>query len=408
MLRSPPTADVIQVDNLTQQGIQAFVLETLDALKVTTEQVLATALSQSERASRIGALHSQAGARVAAFAAALSATKVQSAVHTYKAADLKIPEPPTQSTLNGELDRRAFMSGMEQAAAFLTDRTLASMKDPGSFKTATSAILAAFGEVGQQLAQWAASMPAGVVGVLQATENSATRSSDDDVAREAITLLRGLLGERPSTTPSSSEKTAMLTITMLASLADQDPSGFWDVVTKSFDGLDAASQLAISKKFEWGDTGVTPHDPAALLAEIPGIMGDTPILGMIASAVSGIDIARAAQDNVQVVSMRSAPTVEAKRQAAISLEATLRTGFANAVAKEIEANPTGALALEVKKLVAPDVAQSVKSGIQHVLRSLSNAGGPEGPNGQWDFNTGLTDDDIQSTLKAASPQDHNR
>ena len=79
ILRTPPSADVIQVDSLSKQGIQAFVSETLDALNATSQQVLATPLSAAERSSRIRALHSQAGARVAAFAAAILPASVFSA-----------------------------------------------------------------------------------------------------------------------------------------------------------------------------------------------------------------------------------------------------------------------------------------------------------------------------------------
>ena len=407
VLRSPPSADVIKVDEITQDSVTNFAAETLSALRATIEQVLSTPLNPSDRATRVQALHSQAGARMAAFAAAISATKLKTAVRTYKSADLKLPEAPTQSTLNGELDRRAFLSGLEQASAFLTDRTLSSIKDPGSFKTATAAILAAFGQAGHALAQWAAAMPAGVVGVPQepaTTENAGARQvADVATARRIIDLMRGVLGEPPS--PTTTEKQIMLTITMLAALADQDPKGFWDVASKAFSDLSPEDRLSVSKKFEWGENGVTPHDPSGILGQIPGIQGDQPILGMILSAVTGIDVNRVAQDNVQVASMRSAPTATVRSEAQAKFEAQIRTGLMNQVAKELESNPGGPLALEVKKLVAPDVAEAVKQAIQHVVTTINASGDEPSNDATWGFQ--VPESEMESALKTAVPSFNN-
>lgn len=324
VLREPPTAaDISMVD---MRGASSFISETLDAWRVTIADVLRTPLSPEERGARVRALTLQAGARISAYAHAATAASLSAVSASYKTVGLKLPEPPDASTLDGELDRRRFMSGVEQASGALSDRVLSMMRDSslddGSMSL-TEAILASFGGAANVFDRWALSMPAGVVGVHQ-----------------------------PDASIKNSPENPM-TIEDLQRLAQENPVAF---LTAFKSALEAVQKSApdVAKKFMWGDTGVTQESPEAILAMLNDLSSGAAFQGIIASAVGSIDLnAVATGDSPQVA-------------------ATMRAGLGKILAHELATNPTGELAASIKASVAESVAKAVSGALEAVLAGTGN------------------------------------
>ncbi len=391
-LRSPP-GQILDLANVGMNHLNEFVSETLDAWRATVAHVLSTPLSPEERSARIRALTVQAGARIAAGVAALTGPVVAAATKTYKAAGLTLPDPPTQSTLQGELDRRGFMAGVEHAAAALTDQVFAAMREAGDENgalSATEAILSAFGEAADVFSAWAASMPSGVVGVPQsqsqeppassespdsiggvldegelpagqitpasATERAGRRNSKTDLGR--LKKIRDLLTELIGDEGDSKPKEKNMDIKAeLKKLAAEDPKAFLEAIDVAIKSAQSEG-LEVAQKFTWGDTGVDPYSPDAIVSALDQIQPGTALQALIARAVGGVDVDAAGGDNVQVAS-------------------TMREAFAKIVIAELKAAPQGPLAMAVKSMIAPDVAEAVKMTLKSVIESGSlPAGGP--------------------------------
>ena len=350
VLRSPPSSDVVDISSLNMQRVQGFISETLDAWGATVSEVLATPLSAAERSSRVQALTVQAGTRIAAFSAAVTTKGLAGATRSYKTVGLQIPEPPSASTLQGELDRRQFMAGIEQASAAVTDRVLSLMRDSGDFPSITEGIMSTFHDIAIGFASWAASMPAGVVGVgakPEATQNAGSRNSKADQAK--LDKIMALLAELGATKSNSSEKSIMsITVADLQRLADEDPVG---LITAIKSALDTARNKApdVAKKFMWGETGVMQESTEAILAALGNMQSGDALASLIAQAVGGIDVGTAAEtDNTQVA-------------------ATMRSALSKHITSEITKNPEGDLAVAVKGLVEPSVTEAITESMKALL-----------------------------------------
>lgn len=385
VLRSPPGADVIDIGSISIQRIQAFVGETLDAWSAVISDVLSKQLSSEDRSAQVRAITSQAGARVAAFAAAVTSEKLSSAAKTYRSAGLKLPELQANTTLHGELDRRQFMAGVQQVAAALTDGVISAMQDLGGYSSLTEAILSIFGQAGDSLSAWAAAMPSGVVGISkpEVTERAGARHNrrDKDRLNQIATLVREILGED---TPENTEKSAMtITIDDLKRLASEHPVELLTAIKGAVDAAKSASP-ELAKKFAWGETGVDPHDPNAIVNALRQAQGGEAIAALIASAVSGVDVNSAAQgDSPQVA-------------------ATMRSAFSKFVAAELKANPNGDLANAVKAAVEP----SVTTAIVESLKAIGGVGPNTNLAGAGGFEMDFGIDDDEDPLHVDTPSLH--
>ena len=372
VLRTFP-ADAVDVAKMNLQRVQGFIGETLDALVASYASVLKNPLRSADRGAQVRALTSQAGARIAAFATAV-APLIAGVTKTYKTAGLTLPDPPTSSTLQGELDRRQFMASAEQASAAITDMVLSLMRDSGGFATATEGILSLFGQVGSQFAQFAASMPDGVVGVVQtpdATENAGRRNKTTDQSK--LNTILTLLQELGAELPTSTENVAMsITIADLQRLAEENPVGFMTAVKTAME-VTKNRAPEIVQKFVWGESGVSQHDPAAILAELGSFQSGDALLSMITGAVAGIDVGTMAEkDNTQVAS-------------------TMRSALATHVTESIKADPNGELAQSIKAALAPHIAGAVADSMKMVLQGMQGSGSDSTPFGMGSFSADDSD-----------------
>ena len=160
-LRSPPGATVTNASTVNAQVLTEFLNETMSAWVAAMAGCFAKPLESADRGAQMRALTVQAGARISAAATALGKS-AQTAASSHKVADLELPELPTDSTLQGEIDRRSCVKYLEEASAALIDTSMRLMAEGGSV---TENILAAFGDVANAFSQWAGSLPRGVVGV---------------------------------------------------------------------------------------------------------------------------------------------------------------------------------------------------------------------------------------------------
>jgi hypothetical protein len=355
-LRDPPTPGVV-ASVRSAVDVKAFVDETLNVWKAVVMSTLGVAITAAERSARIQGLTAQAGARVAAFAAAVGQERLKGLSW-----DIEPQELPTQPTMSGELDRRAFLSVVSSAAEALSKNAVDVVKDPVKygFSSTTEAILSGFSSVGQGLASLAATMPSGVVGV-STTMNAGKRnsSSDEALLRQMLSILKDLIGDDavnkdPKNNASSTEKSDMLTIENLKQLASEDPQGFLETFRSAFDAVKQKSP-AVAKKFVWGETGVDQYDAEAILSALRQVSSGDALVSLIAQAVGGIDVGRAAGgDSPQVA-------------------ATMRSAINSHVLRELKSNPTGELATSVKALVAADVGRAIAEAIKSVMSGNANS-----------------------------------
>lgn len=317
ILRSPPSGKVTSASTVDGPTLRDFISQTLDAWTSCFDAILSSALQPGDRAAQMQAVTVQAGARIAAAFTVLGSAAA-SAASAHKAAGLKIPEVPTASTLQGELDRRRLRAAIEGAAAFLLDASLEAAKLPSG---ATEAILGAFSDVAAAFSSALSSLPAGVVG---ATPSATHRS--------AI----------PSENP--------MTLLAFQTLLTEDPVGTLKALNAAVETAKRAGPegLAVAKKFMWGETGVDPYDPNAILAGLVGFENGTALQAAIANAVSGIDANKASGTGVTVA-------------------ATMRKAHVRMLITELKTDPSGELAQAFKAALAEDIGTAVVMTLRRAL-----------------------------------------
>lgn len=429
ILRSFP-AESVKIDNLALTHIQAFVKETMDAWVAACADVLRNPLRSADRGAQIQALTVQAGARIAAYSTALS-SRLGPATKTYKSQGLTLPKVRTATTLQGEIDRRNYMTGLTEATAALTDNIITMMKNPSTTISVTEGVLNMFAEAGHFFSSWAASWPDGVVGAATAEvpvdskKGSGTTDTGGVIPHEheyttgdnrtgsvvgALgdvephshpvnpgTLYTGLAGKRPhrhkipeslawlpqknTSHPTSTENAMNFTITDLQRLAEDNPVGF---ITAIKTAIESAKQRApeVAQKLAWGDTGVEQHNVSDILSTLGSMEGGEMIMRMIAGAVSGIDVNNRAQmDNTQVAS-------------------AMKSGMVKYVISEISENPDGELSSAIKSALAKDIAEAVSESMKMVLNSMQT-GDEGGPFGFGNFEVPENDDPLAAAIPSA-------
>ena len=368
VLRQPPSATQIDGGSVSLNVVETFIAETLDAWTATVTRVLAQPLTSAERSAQVRGLTSQAGARVAAFAAAVSPVRLNAVASSYKTVNLKLPDPPSSPTLLGEIDRRNFMAGLQSASASITDAVLSAMRDTNQAISMTESILNVFGQVANGFSQWALSMPDGIVGV--PAPESTQNSSLDPTLQKIQSLIASATGG------SAPEISMDFTIEQLNALALANPLGFLTAIQKAHESL-KASNPEVAQKFMWGETGVTQQDPAAIMAALT-TTGSEALAGLIASAIGGV--------NLDTVAGGDSPQVAS----------TMRSGLSRVITHELKNNPKGELAVAVKSLVAESVGAAVAQSLEQVFSS----GNSDTSVGGIDFNDAYT-----STKKGADGND---
>ena len=129
----------------------------------------------------------------------------------------------------------------------------------------------------------------------------------------------------------------------------------------------------VAKKFMWGETGVAQEDPEMILAALGNMQSGDALVSLIVSAVRGVDVNAAAGQNTQVA-------------------ATMRSTFGKLLANELKANPEGDLAVAVKELLAPDVANALTESLKAVFNgSQADPAGSSAPFGMDEFEPGEGD-----------------
>lgn len=408
-LREPPTVVEMDAAAIDLAGIKGFIDETMSAWRTTMVAVLDHPLSSEERGARVRALTSQAGARVAALAAAAT-SGIARAAKSYKSVTIEVFAAPTESTLQGEIDRRHFLAGVDGNSAYLVNAAITSMREitDGSM---TEAILGHFGEIANVMAAWAESLPAGVVGVaakpVAASAMAGARHSQIDLAK--LEIIKTLIGdltsvpaEPPAPTPptpaETTERAMIITLKDLQACADADPVGFVALCQKAFTAAQAKAPAG-TLKFMFGETGVDQYDPTAILNALRGMNPGDGLLALIAGAIGGVDInSLAANGGTQVAaSMKSVTTVPT----ALEIGGSLRAGFARVVAAEIKHNPTGEVAAAVRELVAPSVASAISGTLKAFLDGGSQ---PTNPAGFGGFDGAFPIPENEDPLEVAMPQ----
>jgi hypothetical protein len=330
VLRDPPGPQAIQRAGASADELVGFIDETLDAWETVLIDVLDRPIAASDRAARVIACTNQAAARVAALAVAVGHAKMAE-VASQRRVDLQ-PHMRLEANTETQIDRNAFVRSLGQAKVHLRD-SVVSVLAAGGEGSSTETILGIFSEVGCLFAQWASEIRDGVVGV-------AAKSS------------------------STPQEAPVLTIVMLAALAKEDPVGFLEVVDQA--RKDAAAKFPeAAKKFAWGDTGVEQFDPQEFIRQLRDFQGGEAILGMIASAVSSVDVDAAA-------SISGTPKVNS------AMKSAARAAFAKTIAAEIKANPSGDLANAIKEMVAPSVAEAMVQTMKAFYSSPTPQGDPAG------------------------------
>jgi hypothetical protein len=325
VLRSPPSGKVASALTVDGPTLREFVGETLDAWMACVDSVLASSLQAGDRAAQIQALTVQAGARIAA-ALKILGPAAAAAAAAHKSAGLKVPEVPTATTLEGEIDRRRLRAAMEAASAFLIDVSLEAAKLTSG---ATEAVLSAFSQVAGVFCKATSSLPAGVVGA--ATSKSSPRSEN------------------------------LMTLANLQALAAEDPVGFLKTIRAAVEAAKKSGDdgVKVAQKFMWGETGVDPYDPSGILSSLVGFQDGTALQGAIASAVGGIDANKATG-------------------AGMTVAATMRKALRSLILADIKAEPEGEFAIAIKTLVAEDVATTVVETLRRAMDGGHLGGGGGG------------------------------
>lgn len=375
-LRVVPSKTVLDAAQQSVQAVEQYTDQTLAAWLAVLGQTLAMPLTGEERAARIRGFSAQAAARVAAVCASVGGPRMMEIARSVKSVELELPKVPTESTVDGELGRMAFMEAATSAVAYIRGACLRSMRD-GPADAMTEAIYEAFASAGSMLAEWAEQLGDGVVGVATASVAAAIKAGarHGKADRELIAKIRELVSELEGSKPDADEPATepekkMLTLAMLSALVEEDPAGFLAVIKLAVDKSVAAKKVESPKaalKFAFGETGVGPYDD---FSSFLGQNGDA-ILAMIVSAVSGVDIERqATSSSPQIASaMKSAPA--------------MRSAFTKFLAEELKARPDGELSVAIKTIVAP----SVGKGIVEALKSFTGPGtGPATDRGAFGMN----------------------
>lgn len=330
VLRSPPSGKVASATSVDGPVLREFIIETLDAWASCFDAVLASPLQSGDRAAQVQALTVQAGARIAAALKILGpAAAVAASAH--KAAGLKVPEVPSASTLQGEIDRRRLRSAIEGASAFLLDASLEAAKLATG---ATEVILASFAEVASAFGAALSSLPAGVVGAAPA----ATRRSAPTRILE--------IDMNP-------------TLAQLQAIAEADPVGFLKMIKSAVTAAQKTGTegVQVAKKFMWGETGVDPYDPGGILAGLASFQDGVALQAVIANAVGGIDANKAVGSGVTVA-------------------ATMRKAQVGLLVAELKTAPNGELAAAIKEALAEDIAGAVVETVRRALDAGHGGGSP--------------------------------
>lgn len=435
VLRSPPGMQAIDVGGLSLQRVQHFVTETLDAWGAVVQEVLATPLSAAERASRIQGHTAQAGARIAAFTTAV-APRLASATASYRSvADLSLPIPPDASTLQGEIDRRRFVAGLEQASAVVMDKVLNLMKNSDG-KSPTENILALFGQVGGVFAKWASSMPSGVVGV-SVTENawqvasgstgataghSHSYSTNDKQTGEADghshpvnpgTLFTGAAGDpphrhkiseglawgkfgsardNPATNPRKSaevtqnagsrhnkrDKAKLNQILALArdilGVEEQSTEKSMTITLedlKSIAGADPVGFLNVLNDAFTAAKSLQPEEAKKFM------WGDTGVESHTVESIMGPLRDMIASDQLAGLIASAVGGVNLDQAASgdsPQVAATMRSAFAKVITHELTNNSDGELATAIKSAVAPSFAEAIRRSLESIVQGDAPTG----------------------------------
>jgi len=325
-LRSPPSGDVVDTSLTNRVKIESFMNETMSAWIAALADVLSKPLESADRAAQIRGLTAQAGARIAAVAAALGSSTAK-AVGVLKSMDLKLPSLPTTATIDSEIERRRFLDSLRDAAAYLKSKSLEIMSKSSR---ATEDVLLLFGEVSDHFSSWAASTPRGVVGVSE----KSLKSLNDSL--------------------SSMEKT--MTIEELERLAQSEPKRFLETIKAA---IAASGGPEEAKKFMWGETGEEPgFDSEQILSLLSG-QGSEAFEALVMSAVGGINLDNVPQDNTQVAS-------------------SFKSVVAKAVMHELKSSQS------LKKAIMDSMAQEIGDAISHTIKSVLSNGGDVGDHFSFD------------------------
>ena len=135
---------------------------------------------------------------------------------------------------------------------------------------------------------------------------------------------------------------------------------------------EASPEVQASFKDVWGETGYSQNDTPTAEQLFGGKVGG--ILGLIASAVSGLDLVNAGTggdlaNNKVVSSLKTASPTHP------DLANRTATAFGVLVAHELKTHPMGLLAAALKEFLAPSIAASLKAGFEAVFKGGTPAGG---------------------------------
>lgn len=359
MLRAPPSATLLEASRLDIKVLSDFSTEVMSAWRSIIVEILSMDISAEDRASRVRSVSTQASARIAALAS-YAATEMIPVVKSTNSVDLG-EAPKAQGThLDAEMDRRTFIKQLDEAVAWTPKAVVESLRGATPENTVET-VLAVIESVSDVFIGWAGALPDGRIGVLPT-------------------------GEQKSTPPPSSE-TDMLTIEDLAKLAEGDPKGFLTIVHNAFQAV-KTSHPTEAKKFAFGDTGVDAYDTNAVINAIRGITDGDMLLQMIATAVGGVDLERAMAN--------ATPQVASSMKSVIDV----RDGLARFVTAELKRDPQGALASEIRTIVAGSVAEAISGTLKAFLDDGART---EATPSMLSFEIG-DDFDVNSVLRADIPQ----
>lgn len=384
MLREPPGSTVVTLCSSGDASeVLRFIDETLDAWRAVVLDCLDRPLTGAERASRIMGATSQAAARVTALAYAVGPEKIAAIARS-------VSEPfpvRTEPTVESQVDRKYFVRAVDACVPFIRASAVEAMRTSPA-ATMTEDIMAAFSQVGSELAQWAAEIKDGVVGVAD-TQRAGARHNKADLAR--MQKMRELLGELlpeqedeaedDTETPAGAENSMKITLADIDAVASADPLGFLAVVHKAVKAAKEKDPQA-AQKFAWGESGVTPYDTAGILNAVTALAEGGQLIGAITAAVGGIDLDRAAGQG-------DSPQVAAAMKAAF--------GKVVSAALKDASNPLHKAVLEA---VAPSVSEAITATIKAFLDGEPAQANPAG---HFDLNGDAGDKTYDQLLDGLAP-----
>ena len=355
-LRQPPSVQVMDVAQLDLNRLTSFVLETLDIWGSVMQDLLNQPLGAAQRGAMARGLTVQAGARIAAFITCLPPGKAQQVAASYQSQQQVLPAQP--ATFDTELFRRAALVGIQQAGLALLDQVLTSCTKPPALKLLTEQVLTSFSSAADLFDAWFSSIQDGPVGVAQRAAPPVT-SEDRTVLTQIMNLAQQALGPvegARTMDPKILQEALSNPAALKAALKDAPP------------------EVQTTFKDVWGDTGHMQEEVPTAEKLFGGKLGG--VLGLISTAVSGLDLVNAgtggdSANNKVVSSLKAASPVNA------DLGQRSASAFGVLVAHELKAHPTGILACTLKEFLAPSIAASLKAGFEAVYKGGSPAGGEQ-------------------------------